>query len=89
MKESEDRIETTVRQVLLRRVKGNVDPEKIGLETPLLGIELGLDSLDLFEVVVSLEKELDLSLEESELSIEVFRNIGTLVNHIREKCFPK
>ena len=86
MKQLEVSIEDKVKQVILREAKRELNPADLALDTPLLGKELGLDSVGLFELVVSLEKELDILLDESDLTIEVFANIGTLADHVKKKC---
>jgi acyl carrier protein len=86
MKQLSVDVEDTVKQVVLRKAKQNPDPARITPGTSLLGKELGLDSVDLFEVVLSLEKELGIILDEADLSIEVFTSIGSLADHIKKKC---
>ncbi len=85
MKESEINIEDRVKKVILDIVKHRLNPEEIVRETPLIGKGLGLDSVSVFELVVSLEKEFDIFFEGSELGIEIFENLGSLVNYISEK----
>ena len=85
MKQSEVNIEDRVKKVILDMVERNLDPEKIVRETPLIGKGLGLDSVDLFDLVVNLEEEFDIFFEGSELGIEIFENIGSLVNYISKK----
>ncbi|MHA2277081.1 MAG: acyl carrier protein [Candidatus Kariarchaeaceae archaeon] len=85
MKESEMNIEERVKKVILDMVKHRLNPEEIVRETPLIGKGLGLDSVGVFDLVVNLEKEFDIFFEGSELGIEIFENLGSLVNYISEK----
>jgi acyl carrier protein len=79
-------IEDRVKMVVLRKAKRDLSPADVSRETPLIGKELGLDSVNLFEVVLALEKELGIVIEESDLSVEVFTNIGSLTDHVKKKC---
>ncbi len=54
-------------------------------DTPLIGKGLGLDSVSVLGLVVGLEEEFNIFLEDSELSIELFKNIGSLCDYISEK----
>jgi len=85
MKESEINIEDRVKKVILDIVKHRLNPEEIVRETPLIGKGLGLDSVGVFELVLNLETEFDIFFEGSELGIEIFENLGSLVNYISEK----
>ncbi len=85
MKESEINIEDRVKKVILDIVKHRLNPEEIVRETPLIGQGLGLDSVGVFELVLNLETEFDIFFEGSELGIEIFENLGSLVNYISEK----
>ena len=85
MNESEVKIEDRVKKVILDTVECSLNPEEIVRETPLFGKEFGLDSVGVFELVVNLEKEFDIFFEGSELGIEIFENVGSLVNYISEK----
>jgi acyl carrier protein len=85
VKQSEVNIEDRVKKVILDRVKRSLNPADIVRETPLIGKGLGLDSVGIFELVISLEEEFNIVFDESELSIEIFENIGSLVNHISKK----
>ena len=85
MKESEVNIEDRVKKVLLGMVKRRVNPEELDRETPIIGKGLGLDSVGVFNLVVNLEKEFDIFFEGSEIGIEIFENLGSLVNYINDK----
>jgi len=87
MKESEINIEDRVKKVILDIVKHRLNPEEIVRETPLIGKGLGLDSVSVFELVLNLETEFDIFFEGSELGIEIFENLGSLVNYISEKLY--
>ncbi|MHC4425705.1 MAG: acyl carrier protein [Planctomycetota bacterium] len=85
MNQSEVNTEDRVKKVILDVVKRSLNPEEMVRETPLIGKGLGLDSVGVFELVVSLEEEFDIFFDQSELSIEIFETIGSLVDYVSEK----
>lgn len=56
-----------------------VDVEEIKLETSFE--ELGLDSLDIVELVMNIEEEFDIQIEEG----ENFKTVGDVVSYIESK----
>jgi len=53
-------------------------PEGIGDDQPLFGQGLGLDSVDVLELVVALEKEFGVSIQSEEIDREVFASVAHL-----------
>jgi acyl carrier protein len=84
-----DNIEDRVKRVILKRLKLNLRVENMTLDTPLIGKGLGLDSMGILELVVGLEEEFKIFFDDSELTIELFENIGNLTSHIIEKLNQK
>lgn len=76
---TEDRVKKVIAERLTKDIK------RISLDTSLLGKGLGLDSIGILELVVGLEQEFDISFDDTELNIELFENIGSLVKHIDKK----
>lgn len=87
VKQSEFNIVDRVKKVILDldNVKCSLNAADIVTETPLIGKGLGLDSVGILKLVVNLEEEFNIVFDESELSIEIFENIGSLVNYISKK----
>lgn len=59
-----------------------VKPSDVKLDTPLFKEGLGLDSIDLLEIVVSLEKHYGYRVKNDEDGRKVLQNIGTLTTAI-------
>ena len=57
-------------------------PEMIPDNHPLFGNGLGLDSIDVLEIVVALEKHLGLSLRAHELEKEAFSSVSSLFHSV-------
>ena len=59
--------------------------EKLTPETPLLGGLPEFDSMAVVSVVTMLEDELGLTIDDDELSADVFATVGTLVDFVAKK----
>ena len=60
----------------------HVDRSKISSETPLMESELHLDSLDVLEIIVALEKKYNVKINNAEEGKKIFRNIGTIADFV-------
>jgi acyl carrier protein len=59
--------------------------EDLGDDSQLVGGELGLDSIDVLELVVMVEKEYGVLIDSKELGQQVFRTVTTLAEHIQQQ----
>ncbi len=68
----------------------NVTPEGINENEQLVGGDLGIDSIDVLELVMMIEKEYAVKLDVRDVGIEVFATLRTLAEYIHGKCreFP-
>ena len=66
----------------------DVSPEDMGEEDQLVGGELGLDSIDVLEMVIMIEKDYAVKIDNKELGARVFANLKALAAHIEETA-PK
>ena len=64
----------------------DVSPEDIGEEDQLVGGDLGLDSIDVLELVIMIEKDYGLKIDNKELGARVFANVKALAAYIRENA---
>ena len=60
----------------------SVDPAGIDAEALLVGGELGLDSIDVLELVMMIEKDYGLRIDNKELGIRVFASLRALAEYI-------
>ena len=60
----------------------NVNEDEITNDTSLLE-DLGADSLDLVELIMSMEEEFDIEIPDED--VEQLRTVGDAVNYIKEK----
>ena len=66
-----------VQEVLVKEL--SLDQEEVTMEKTFT--DLGIDSLDLVELVMELEEEFDITIEEA----ETLQTVGDVVNYITEQ----
>jgi acyl carrier protein len=54
-------------------------------QTPIVGGDLGIDSIDILELVMMLERDYGIVVDDKELGKKVFRTFGTLVDFVAER----
>jgi len=60
----------------------DVKPEDIGDDARLVGGDLGIDSIDVLELVMMIEKDYGVKIESKELGVKVFASVRALAIHI-------
>jgi len=60
----------------------DVKPEDIKDDSPLVGGDMGIDSIDVLELVMMIEKDYGVKIESKELGVKVFASVRTLATHI-------
>jgi acyl carrier protein len=63
----------------------DIVPDDIGEDDQLVGGELGLDSIDVLELVMMIEKDYSVRIDNKELGAKVFANLRALAEYIQEK----
>lgn len=58
--------------------------EDIDEKAPLVGGDLGIDSIDILELVMMLEQDYGIVIESKELGEKVFASVEALAAHIQE-----
>ncbi len=76
-------IEHRVKQVIIRTLSLEVDPQEIDDEDALFGGGLGLNSMATIELVVALEKEFGLEVPDEDLRVELFESVKTMADYVR------
>jgi acyl carrier protein len=70
--------------ILRRDLKLGAD-SPICSDTPLLGGDHDLDSLDILMLLTSVEKEFDIKIPNDEIRRDAFTNVGSLAGYIDER----
>ena len=60
----------------------DVEPQDIKPEEQLVGGRLGIDSIDVLEMVIMIEKDYGVKIDSRELGVKVFTSLKTLAEHI-------
>ena len=63
----------------------DVTPADIQADAQLVGGELGIDSIDVLEMVIMIEKDYGVAINNKELGAKVFATLGTLAAYVHEK----
>jgi acyl carrier protein len=63
----------------------DVTPQDIQTDARLVGGELGIDSIDVLEMVIMIEKDYGVSIDNKELGAKVFASLRPLATHITER----
>ena len=62
----------------------DVRPETIDINAPLVGNELGMDSIDILELVTVIEKDYGVRIDNKELGEKVFSSFASLAHYIHD-----
>jgi acyl carrier protein len=60
----------------------DVKSEDIKDDAPLVGGDKGIDSIDVLELVMMIEKDYGVKIESKELGVKVFASVRALATHI-------
>lgn len=69
-------------KVLERLNIKDITPEEIEAETPMVGEGLGIDSIDILELVIMIEEDYGIKIDNKELGAKVFRTFGSMTEFI-------
>jgi len=61
----------------------DVTPDDIDESGQLVGGDLGLDSIDVLELVMMIEKDYGIKIDNKELGVKVFASVKALAEHIQ------
>jgi len=60
----------------------DVVPENIDENAQLIGGDLGLDSIDVLELVMMLEKDYGVKIDSREIGVKIFASVAALADHV-------
>lgn len=67
----------------------DVTPADIQEDAQLVGGELGIDSIDVLEMVIMIEKDYHVTIDNKELGAKVFASLRTLAEYIQEQVVER
>lgn len=77
--------EDEVKNMLVERLRLKIKPESITEDMRLVGEGLGLDSIDLIELSVAIEKLYGVEVKNEQEGQVAFQSVGSLIEYIRER----
>jgi acyl carrier protein len=85
MSEDDKSLSLKMKNLIINRLKLEIEPEEIENDQALFGEGLGLDSIDALELVLGLEQEFGVKIEDEEVGVKAFASIDALVAFVKEK----
>jgi len=80
----EELIEKLKKEIIQVLNLEDVKPEDIDSDMPLFGAGLGLDSIDVLELIVLLQKEYGIKIEDPKEGRKIFTSVRTMAEYILE-----
>lgn len=78
-----DKLEDRLKQLIVDTLAlEDVDPATIETDAPLFGEGLGLDSIDVLELVLEMERRFGVSITDDETGQRVLRSVDTIADFI-------
>jgi len=77
-------VERRIKEMIVERCFLNASPETIGDEDDLME-SVGLDSIQILEVVVGLEEDFGVPFEDADFDIENFRSVAAIAAFVRSR----
>jgi acyl carrier protein len=75
---------TQVKEAIVRCLRLPMAPQDIADDIPLFGEGLGLDSIDVLELVLELERTFGVKITDEQLGRRVLRSVSTIVELIEQ-----
>lgn len=79
---SREELAPRVKELIVRRLKLDIDPKTIDDAAPLFGEGLGLDSIDALEIVLEIERSFGVSISDEQTGASVLRSVNTIADHV-------
>ena len=77
-----DTLKGDIKQAIVRSLRLPITPEEIGDATPLFDEGLGLDSIDVLELVLEIERSFGVSIGDEQTGMKVLRSVDTIADYI-------
>ena len=86
---TDDALRSEIKQALVRSLRLPIAATDIADDIPLFGEGLGLDSIDVLELVLELERTFGASITDEETGKEVLRTVNTIAEFIQANGGPR
>jgi acyl carrier protein len=83
-------VESAIKRLLITELQADAALiENADEDTPLLGRGIGLDSIEALRLALGLEKEFDLQIPDSDLTVELFASVRSLAEYVQRKILER
>jgi acyl carrier protein len=80
-----DALKIEIKQAIIRSLRLPFTVDDIGDSTPLFGEGLGLDSIDVLELVLELERSFGVAIEDEQTGMQVLHSTDTIAAFVIER----
>src|ERR1700674_848562 len=80
--DSSGSLQAEIKRAIVRSLRLPIAPEEIDASTPLFGDGLGLDSIDVLELVLELERGFGVSISDEQTGTKVLYSVETIASFI-------
>ena len=77
-----DTLRADIKQAIIRSLRLPLTADDIGDDIPLFGEGLGLDSIDVLELVLELERSFGVSITDEATGARVLRTVNTIAEYV-------
>ena len=83
-----DTLRTDIKLAIIRSLRLPITVDEIGDDVPLFGEGLGLDSIDVLELVLELERSFGVSVGDEATGARVLRTVNTIAEFVEANRKP-
>ena len=82
-----DSLKAEIKQAIVRSLRLPITADEIGDSTPLFGTGLGLDSIDVLELVLEIERSFGVAIADEQTGMKVLVSVDAIADFItRERA---
>jgi acyl carrier protein len=81
-------LRTDIKLAIIRSLRLPITADEIGDDVPLFGEGLGLDSIDVLELVLELERSFGVSVSDEATGARVLRTVNTIAEFVEANRKP-
>ena len=83
-----DTLRAEIKQAIVRSLRLPMAPADIDDDLPLFGEGLGLDSIDVLELVLELERSFGVTIADEQTGAKVLRTVNTIAEYVEAARKP-
>jgi acyl carrier protein len=83
-----DTLRADIKQAIIRSLRLPITADEIGDDIPLFGEGLGLDSIDVLELVLELERSFGVAITDEATGARVLRTVNTIAEYVEANRKP-